>query len=210
MSGMAKRVAVVNVEITSAHLNWRNRDSHFIFGDVATATIVEDLDTPKGYEILSAKLFTQFSTNIKNEYGFLDRSEFLAAQTEMYPDIQEPVSDKLFLQNGRKVFREVCPKVSEIITEHLQENDLETNDVKMMWLHQANANMLDLILRTVIGRDADKSIVPSVIAEFANTSSASPIIVFHRYKDKLNSGDLGVICSFGAGYSIGSVLVRKV
>lgn len=210
MSGMAKRVAVVNVEITSAHLNWRNRDSHFIFGDVATATIVEDLDTPKGYEILSAKLFTQFSTNIKNEYGFLDRSEFLAAQTEMYPDIQEPVSDKLFLQNGRKVFREVCPKVSEIITEHLQENDLETNDVKMMWLHQANANMLDLILRTVIGRDADKSIVPSVIAEFANTSSASPIIVFHRYKDKLNSGDLGVICSFGAGYSIGSVIVRKV
>ena len=210
MSGMAKRVAVVNVEITSAHLNWRNRDSHFIFGDVATATIVEDLDTPKGYEILSAKLFTQFSTNIKNEYGFLDRSEFLAAQTEMYPDIQEAVSDKLFLQNGRKVFREVCPKVSEIITEHLQENDLETNDVKMMWLHQANANMLDLILRTVIGRDADKSIVPSVIAEFANTSSASPIIVFHRYKDKLNSGDLGVICSFGAGYSIGSVLVRKV
>ena len=210
MSGMAKRVAVVNVEITSAHLNWRNRDSHFIFGDVATATIVEDLDTPKGYEILSAKLFTQFSTNIKNEYGFLDRSEFLAAQTEMYPDIQEPVSDKLFLQNGRKVFREVCPKVSEIITEHLQENDLETNDVKMMWLHQANANMLDLILRMVIGRDADKSIVPSVIAEFANTSSASPIIVFHRYKDKLNSGDLGVICSFGAGYSIGSVIVRKV
>ena len=210
MSGMAKRVAVVNVEITSAHLNWRNRDSHFIFGDVATATIVEDLDTPKGYEILSAKLFTQFSTNIKNEYGFLDRSEFLAAQTEMYPDIQEPVSDKLFIQNGRKVFREVCPKVSEIITEHLHENELETNDVKMMWLHQANANMLDLILRTVIGRDADKSIVPSVIAEFANTSSASPIIVFHRYKDKLNSGDLGVICSFGAGYSIGSVLVRKV
>ncbi len=209
-SGLAKRVAVVNVEITSAHLNWRNRDSHFIFGDVATACIVEELDTPKGYEILNSKLFTQFSTNIKNEYGFMDRSEFLAAQTEMYPDLKEPVTDKLFLQNGRKVFREVCPKVSEVITEHLQENDIATSDVKMMWLHQANANMLDLILRTVIGKEADKAIVPSVIAEFANTSSASPMIVFHRYKDDLASGDLGVICSFGAGYSIGSVIVRKV
>ncbi|ABE75191.1 beta-ketoacyl-ACP synthase III [Psychrobacter cryohalolentis] len=209
-SGLAKRVAVVNVEITSAHLNWRNRDSHFIFGDVATACIVEELDTPKGYEILNSKLFTQFSTNIKNEYGFMDRSEFLAAQTEMYPDIKEPVTDKLFLQNGRKVFREVCPKVSEVITEHLQENNIATSDVKMMWLHQANANMLDLILRTVIGKEADKAIVPSVIAEFANTSSASPMIVFHRYKDDLASGDLGVICSFGAGYSIGSVIVRKV
>ncbi len=209
-SGLAKRVAVVNVEITSAHLNWRNRDSHFIFGDVATACIVEELDMPKGYEILNSKLFTQFSTNIKNEYGFMDRSEFLAAQTEMYPDLKEPVTDKLFLQNGRKVFREVCPKVSEVITEHLQENNIATSDVKMMWLHQANANMLDLILRTVIGKEADKAIVPSVIAEFANTSSASPMIVFHRYKDDLASGDLGVICSFGAGYSIGSVIVRKV
>ncbi|MGM8885573.1 beta-ketoacyl-ACP synthase III [Psychrobacter sp. 1U2] len=210
ISGLAKRVAVVNVEITSAHLNWRNRDSHFIFGDVATASIVEELDTPKGYEILNSKLFTQFSTNIKNEYGFMDRSEFLAAQTQMYPDIKDPVTDKLFLQNGRKVFREVCPKVSEIITEHLTENDLAADDVKMMWLHQANANMLDLILRTVVGKEADKAIVPSVIDEFANTSSASPMIVFHRYKDQLQSGDLGVICSFGAGYSIGSVLVRKV
>lgn len=210
ISGLAKRVAVVNVEITSAHLNWRNRDSHFIFGDVATASIVEELDTPKGYEILNSKLFTQFSTNIKNEYGFMDRSEYLAAETEMYPDLKAPVTDKLFLQNGRKVFREVCPKVSEIITEHLTENELSADDVKMMWLHQANANMLDLILRTVVGKEADKAIVPSVIDEFANTSSASPMIVFHRYKDQLQSGDLGVICSFGAGYSIGSVLVRKV
>ncbi len=210
VSGLAKRIAVVNVEVTSAHLNWRNRDSHFIFGDVATACIVENLDTPKGYEILNSKLFTEFSTNIKNEYGFMDRSEYLAAQTQMYPDIKDPVTDKLFLQNGRKVFREVCPKVSEIITEHLTENDLTAKDVKMMWLHQANANMLDLILRTVVGKEADKAIVPSVIAEFANTSSASPMIVFHRHKDDLQSNELGVICSFGAGYSIGSVLVRKV
>ena len=209
-AGLGKRIAVINVEITSAHLNWRNRDSHFIFGDVATASIIEDLDTPKGYEILDSKLFTQFSTHIKNEYGFMDRSEFLAAETQMYPDLKEPVTDKLFLQNGRKVFREVCPKVSQIIIEHLQENEIPASDVKMMWLHQANANMLDLILRTVMGKEADKAIVPSVIAEFANTSSSSPMVVFHRYKDDLQSGDLGVICSFGAGYSIGSVLVKKV
>ena len=208
-AGLGKRIAVVNVEITSAHLNWRNRDSHFIFGDVATATIVEALEQPKGYKILDSKLFTQFSTNIKNEFGFMDRAEYLAAGTEMYPDLKAPITDKLFLQNGRKVFREVCPKVSEIILEHLKENDLSAEQIKMMWLHQANANMLDLIIRTVVGRDADKAIAPSVIDEFANTSSASPIIVFHRYKDKLQSGDLGVICSFGAGYSIGSVLVEK-
>lgn len=213
-SGTAKRVAMVNIEITSAHLNWRNRDSHFIFGDVATATIIEEIDektaTPKGYEILDSHLFTQFSTNIKNEYGFLDRSEFLAAGTPMYPDIDAPVTDKLFLQEGRKVFREVCPAVSNLILELLHKNHIEPKQLKKMWLHQANANMIDLILRTVLGKEADKSIAPMVLAEYANTSSASPMIVFHKHQENMQSGDLGVICSFGAGYSIGGVLVKKV
>ncbi|SUD91002.1 beta-ketoacyl-ACP synthase III [Psychrobacter phenylpyruvicus] len=208
--GLGTKIAVVNVEITTAHLNWRNRDSHFIFGDVATASIIEASDTPKGYEIIDSKLFTQFSTNIKNEYGFLDKGEYLAAEAELYGDLQEPTSDKLFLQNGRKVFREVCPKVSELISEHLAENNLPASEVKMMWLHQANINMINLILRSVVGKDADPAITPTVIDEFGNTSSASPVIVFHRFKDQLQSGDLGVMCSFGAGYSIGSVLLRKV
>lgn len=208
--GLGTKIAVVNVEITTAHLNWRNRDSHFIFGDVATASIVEASDTPKGYEIIDSKLFTQFSTNIKNEYGFLDKGEYLAAEAELYGDLQDPTSDKLFLQNGRKVFREVCPKVSELISEHLAENDLPASEVKMMWLHQANINMINLILRSVVGKNADPAITPTVIDEFGNTSSASPVIVFHRFKDQLQSGDLGVMCSFGAGYSIGSVLLRKV
>ncbi|WP_323841471.1 MULTISPECIES: beta-ketoacyl-ACP synthase III [unclassified Moraxella] len=209
-AGLGKRVAVVNVEITSAHLNWRNRDSHFIFGDIAAATIIEELDTPKGYEILDCKLFTQFSTNIKNEYGFMDRSEYLAAGREMHCDIKEPVADKLFLQEGRKVFREVCPKVSEIISTHLKENDIGTDKIKRMWLHQANINMIDLILRSVMGKDADKAIAPIAITEYGNTSSASPVIAFHEYQDGVQAGDLGVICSFGAGYSIGSVIVKKV
>lgn len=208
--GLGTKIAVVNVEITTAHLNWRNRDSHFIFGDVATASIIEASDTPKGYEVLDSKLFTQFSTNIKNEYGFLDKGEYLAAEAELYGDLQDPVSDKLFLQNGRKVFREVCPKVSELISEHLAENNLPATEVKMMWLHQANINMINLILRSVVGKQADPAITPTVIDEFGNTSSASPVIVFHRFKDKLQSGELGVMCSFGAGYSIGSVLLRKV
>ncbi len=209
-TGLGKKVAVVNVEVISAHINWRNRDSHFIFGDVAAATIIEELDTPKGYEIIDSHLFTQFSTNIKNEYGFLDRSEFLAEQAQMYGDINEPVTDKLFLQEGRKVFREVCPKVSEIISTHLADNHISTSEVKRLWLHQANINMIDLILRTVIGKDADKAIAPIAISEYGNTSSASPIVAFHEHQDGVTSGDIGVICAFGAGYSIGSVIVKKV
>ena len=108
------------------------------------------------------------------------------------------------------VFKEVCPAVSNIITTHLAENDISTDKVKKLWLHQANINMIDLILRTVMGKDADKSIAPIVIYNYGNTSSASPIIAFHECQDGVDSGDLAVICSFGAGYSIGSVIVKKV
>ncbi len=219
-AGLAKRMAVVNVEITSAHLNWRNRDSHFIFGDVATATIIEGIDVKEtdesrlkaaqGYEILDCKLFTQFSTNIKNEFGFLNPAEYMATDATPYADLTQPVSDHLFLQNGRQVFRDVCPKVSDLIQTQLQNNAIATDAVAMMWLHQANINMIDLIRRTVLGKTADAAITPTVIDEFANTSSASPIIVFHRYKDSLQAGEIGVMCSFGAGYSIGSVLLKKV
>lgn len=209
-AGLAKKIAVVNPEILSAQLNWRNRDSHFIFGDVAAATIIEELDTPKGYEIISNKLWTQFSTNVKMEAGFLDRSEFLSAGTDMYPDIEAPATDKLFLQEGRKVFREVCPAVSHVISTHLAENNISTDKVKKLWLHQANINMIDLILRTVMGKDADKSLAPTVIHEFGNTSSASPVITFHRHQEGIESGDFAVMCSFGAGYSVGSVIVKKV
>lgn len=210
-TGLAKRVAVVNIEVTSAHINWRNRDSHFIFGDVAAASIIEECgDNKKGFEIINSKLYSQFSTNIKNELGFLDRCEALASQTVLYADLNEPVTDKLFLQEGRKVFKEVCPAVSNLINEHLGENGLTGGEVKRLWLHQANINMIDLILRSVVGKDADKSLAPTVIAEFGNTSSASPIIAFHLHHDNLESGDIGVMCSFGAGYSIGSVLLRKV
>lgn len=209
-AGMAKRLAMINIEITSAHLNWRNRDSHFIFGDVATATIIEEREEPAGYEVLDCELFTQFSVNIKNEFGFLDRAEYLAAGKPLYADIDEPVTDKLFLQEGRKVFREVCPAVSNLITTQLHKNHVDPSQLKKLWLHQANANMIDLILRSVVGKDADKSIAPMVIQEYANTSSASPMIAFHKHQEDIQSGDLGVICSFGAGYSIGTVLVKKV
>ncbi len=209
-SGLAKKIAIVNVEVFSAHLNWRNRDSHFIFGDIAAATIVEELDTPKGYEILDSYLFTEFSANIKNEFGYLNRSEFLADDMQMYIDLNEPATDKLFTQEGRKVFREVCPKVSQIITTHLAKNQLEPQQVKRLWLHQANVNMIDLILRTVMGKNADKAIAPIAISEYGNTSSASPIVAFHDCQDGVQSGDIGVICAFGAGYSVGSVIVRKV
>ncbi|NNG82405.1 beta-ketoacyl-ACP synthase III [Acinetobacter sp. ANC 5378] len=193
----ARRVLLVNVEITSGHTDFRSRDCHFIFGDVATASIIEDTTTKTGFDIVDTHLFTQFSNNIRNNFGYLNRSE------------DAVVDDKLFRQDGRKVFKEVCPLVAKIITKQLEKNEIAPSNVKRFWLHQANASMNDLILKYVVGKDADRSLVPIILDEFANTSSAGVIIALHRTAHEVNDGEYGVLCSFGAGYSVGSILVQK-
>ena len=60
-----------------------------------------------------------------------------------------------------------------------------------------------------MGAEAGGDLAPLVLDTYANTASAGSVLAFHEYRADLESGDLGVICSFGAGYSIGSVIVRK-
>jgi beta-ketodecanoyl-[acyl-carrier-protein] synthase len=200
-AGHAKSVLVVNPEICSGHLNWQDRDSHFIFGDVATAILVESRDiAPAGHwEILGTRLKTEFSNNIRNNFGFLNRAA---------PEgIGQP--DKLFRQEGRKVFKEVVPMVSDMIVAHMADLGLEAGSLRRMWLHQANANMNRLISSKVLGHEASSDESPTVLDTYANTSSAGSIIAFHLNSDDLAAGDTGLICSFGAGYSAGTVFLRK-
>ena len=118
-------------------------------------------------------------------------------------------TDLLFNQEGRKVFKEVVPWVSMLITEHLDALDLSTETLKRLWLHQANLNMNRLISKRVLGRDADPVEAPVVLDQYANTSSAGSVIALHRHHEDLIAGDIGLLCSFGAGYSAGTVVLRR-
>jgi beta-ketodecanoyl-[acyl-carrier-protein] synthase len=201
-SGSAQRVLMVNPEICTGHLNFRDRDSHFIFGDVATAVVVESSESAKasaGWDVVDSRLQTIYSNNIRNNFGFLNRAD------------EEGIGqiDKLFMQEGRKVFKEVCPAVATQINEQLASLNLDVEDLRRIWLHQANQNMNDLIAKKVFGRDPAPSESPTILDEYANTSSAGSIIAFHKHNADINSGELGVLCSFGAGYSIGSLVLRR-
>ncbi len=200
-SGNAKSVLVVSPEITSGHLNWRDRDSHFIFGDVATAILVEakDIAPAQHWEILGTRLKTQFSNNIRNNFGFLNRA---------HPESRDD-ADKLFVQEGRKVFKEVVPMVAQMIGEHGADLGISGANLRRMWLHQANAGMNRMIAQRVLGHEANDDESPTVLDTYANTSSAGSIIAFHKHNQDLAAGDIGLICSFGAGYSAGTVFVRK-
>ena len=208
-SGSVKAVLMVNPEICSAHLNFKDRDSHFIFGDVATAVIIEAEDQagPGGWDIIGTKLKTSFSNNIRNNFGFLNRAALPTDGHE--PVSSDGLSDKMFVQQGRKVFKEVVPMVSEMILDHAAELSLDPHGLKRLWLHQANINMNTLIGRKVLGREPEPGENVIILDDYANTSSAGSIIAFHLHHDGFAPGDTGLICSFGAGYSAGTVFVRK-
>jgi beta-ketodecanoyl-[acyl-carrier-protein] synthase len=207
ISGMANCALVVNPELATPQINFRDRDSHFIFGDVATACILEREETSTGdnrFRILDRQLKTHFSNNIRSNVSFL---------TKVEPDVTfsrffEP--DQFFIQQGRKVFKELLPLICSLVEGQLQRMQLDIKEVKRMWLHQANINMNHFVARHLLGRDAEFTEAPVVLDEFANTASAGSIIAFHKFNHDINPGDKGIICSFGAGYSIGSLIVEKI
>jgi beta-ketodecanoyl-[acyl-carrier-protein] synthase len=206
-----RAVVMVNPEVCSAHLNFTDRDSHFIFGDVCTAVIVESSDTagPGGWDILGTRLKTAFSNNIRNNFGFLNRWALETGATPGSDRVAGAQDDKLFIQQGRKVFKDVVPMVSDMIVTHAADLGLDPTALKRLWLHQANINMNSMIGRKVLGRDPTEAENVIILDEYANTSSAGSIIAFHLHNDGLEPGETGLICSFGAGYSAGTVFVRK-
>lgn len=106
-----------------AHLEWRGRDCHFIFGDVCTAVIVEAADTATSSDqrdVPGTKLATQFGNSIRDNAGFLNRCE----------DTDPDACDKTFLPEGRKVFKEVVPMAAAHIEQPLRTLDFEPAQVR--------------------------------------------------------------------------------
>ena len=200
-SGIASTVLVINPEISTPFVNYTKRDIHFIFGDGCVATVVSKNNTSNnGFKVLDRKLITKFSNNIRSDWSYLARA---ASDEKSYDDL-------LFYQNGNSVFKEVCPMVAKFINNQLEENNLKADDIKKFWLHQANARMVNLIVSKIIGSDDfDTSLAPLPIEKYGNLASAGSMFAFNLHND-LQSGEKGLICSFGAGYSVCSIIVEKI
>ncbi len=201
-NGSANCVVVVHPEITSGHTNFALRDHHFIFGDACTAVVLErtaDAVATEQWRVLGLKLSTKFSNSIRNDFGFLNPCE----------DGERDPFELVFRQRGQQVFKEVVPLVTAHINAQLDAVGMDATAVRRFWLHQANLKMNQLIAKQVLGRLPDEDEAPVILDTYANTSSAGSVIAFHLHRADLTSGDVGVICSFGAGYSIGSLVIQK-
>jgi len=199
--GQAQCALVVVPEMTTGHMNWRDRDSHFIFGDASVSLVIEPTARakPGSWEILSTQMLSKWASTIRNNRGYLDRCD---PRTEHN-------ADKLFHQQGRRVFKDVVPLASKFIADHLASHDLAPSQISRYWLHQANQNMNELIAKRVLGRDATREEAPLILDEYGNTASAGSLIAFSMHNDDLPAGAYGVMASFGAGYSLGSLLLQR-
>ena len=206
-SGAHRKVLVVTPEIITGHLNFRDRQTHFIFGDAAAAMVVEALDEgearPGAFEILDTRNWTQFSSNIRSNFGFLNR----AAQDDQSAVVME---GRLITQVGNKVFKEVTVAAHHFMRDFLADNGLTARDVRRFWLHQANGRMNAMILKLVLGGEADHDRAPMVLSELGNTAAAGAVVAFDQNHDDLKAGDIGLFCAFGAGYSIGGAILRRL
>jgi 3-oxoacyl-[acyl-carrier-protein] synthase III len=187
-AGSARAALVVSPEICTGHLNFRNRDCHFIFGDAATAVLIEPMERAQGeaaFEVLGTRLLTKYSNNIRNDFGFLNECEQPGRAWD----------ERLFRQEGRKVFKEVVPIAAELILGQLADLGLSAADLKRLWLHQANLSMNQLIARRVLGREATLDEAPVILDEYGNTSSAGSIIAFHLHHDDLRLAATPACCA---------------
>ena len=199
-SGLADTVLVINPEISTPFVNFTHRDKHFIFGDGCAASIIQkDSSSKHAFKIIDRKLFTQFSNNIRSNYSYLNRAAIDPKDNE----------ELLFHQNGRGVFKDVCPLVASLISDQLEKNNIKPEEVSKFWLHQANGKMIRLITSKILNTDDfDESITPMPITEFGNLASVGSLFAFNL-NNNLIQGQKGVICSFGAGYSVCSIIVEK-
>ena len=201
-AGNASCALLVNPEIMTGNCNWRDRDQHFIFGDAGTAMVLEPVERarPGSWEIISTKLMSKYSNTIRNNFGFLNRCD----------PTTEDDADKLFTQQGRRVYKDVVPLASQFILAHLESAGLDPKRISRYWLHQANANLNQAVTRRVLDREATQEEAPIVLDKYGNVASAGSIIAFDHHNEDLPAGAYGVLCSFGAGYSIGSCILRRM
>ena len=199
-SGQARRILVCSPEIMTCINVHSRRDVHFIFGDAASAILVEaDDGTPGGWDVLGTHTQNKFSNHLRSDYGFIN-----IAERTVDPDYTPGLD-----QDGHKVFKDVVSFAPVVARELMAQLELEPETIRRAWLHQANIRMVDLIAKRILGRDRTPENAPSILEEYGNTSSSSVVMNFQMNSEDMQAGDTGIMCAYGAGYGVGAAAIRK-
>jgi len=191
-AGNVKNVLVIGSETFSRILDWDDRGTCVLFGDGAGALVLSSSKEETDRGILSNHLHSD------GRYGNL-----------LYVDGGPSTSSQVgFLRmDGQGVFKHAVKKLSSVINEALDHNELTVDDIDWFVPHQANIRILEAVAKKV-GLHKDKVII--TLQKHANTSAASiPLALYDAVESgKIKKGDLVLLEAMGGGFSWGSTLIR--
>ncbi|MDF1655010.1 MAG: ketoacyl-ACP synthase III [Coxiellaceae bacterium] len=188
-SGAAQRILVIGVEGLSRVVDWSDRSTCVLFGDGASAIVLEASSEPG-----------VLSTHIHADGTYAD---MLSAETNM----RDRNVDTHIHMDGSAVFRIAVRKLGDSVDEALADNDMLHEHIDWLIPHQANMRIISAMAKRL---NLSMEQVILTIEQHGNTSSASvPLALDHAIREgKVQRGQVLLLEAFGAGFAWGSALVK--
>jgi 3-oxoacyl-[acyl-carrier-protein] synthase-3 len=199
-SGGAEHALVVGADVMSSIIDYNDRATCVLFGDGAGAVVVSaTTDDSKG-------VILDFEHEIDGSGG---PALCMPAGGSRRPSSHQTIDERLHYvkQDGATVFKFAVRKTEEISRRILERNGLTPADLNLFVSHQANRRIIQSATEK-LGVDPDKVIIN--IERFGNTTAATIPLALNDAvcSGRLKKGDLVLLASVGAGFTVGTVLLR--
>jgi len=205
-AGVAKRILVIGAEMLSRVVDPYDRDS-MIFADGAGAAVVEAQESDEQRGVLSFAVRTDT----------FDEAFYLYFGESNNPNIDDGI--KYIKMDGRKIYEYALSKVPSAMKAALDKSGLQVQDVKKIFIHQANEKMDDAIIKRfyrLYKMDVPENIMPMSIHKLGNSSVATVPTLFDRVRrgifheeHTIGVNDILLFASVGAGMHINSFVYRN-
>jgi len=198
-TGAHKRVMVIGADVMSSIIDYTDRATCIIFGDGAGAVILEPAENDSLGMI-------DFIHEVDGSGGC---SLYMPGGGSLNPSTHETVDQKMHYvhQDGQAVFKFAVRKQTELCEKILERNGIKASDIDVFIAHQAN--------KRIINATADRlGLLPESIVinidRYGNTTAGTIPLAMDtaRQEGKLKKGDLVLLASVGAGFTVGATLLR--
>lgn len=191
------KILLIGSETLSARVNWQDRNTCILFGDGAGACVLTG--GSRGHGIMDADLRSD---------GRLWNLLYMNSPKSRNPALEQSSHDCCYIQmSGRDVFKHAVKAMEGSVRELLRRTNLSMDEVALMIPHQANIRILHKLMER-LGVAAEKVYIN--VDKYGNTSAASiPIALDEAHRQGLiKRGDKLLFCSFGGGFTWGSMLMN--
>ncbi len=195
-SGRYKKVIIVGADMMSAITNYKDRTTCPLFGDGASAVLLEPTNDGTGV------------VDYINRVDGLGRNHLhMKAGGSLRPASHKTIDNEehFVYQEGQAVFKAAVSSMADVAVEIMKKHNLKSEDVAWLVPHQANMRIIDATARRM-GVNKDKVMIN--IQKYGNTTAATIPLCLYDYENRLKKGDNIILAAFGAGFTWGSVYLK--